>query len=73
MQLFEYSEPCADVVTARGSSDRPLTVIGIAVGTEADARPLDAITAITGGRTFVAHDDVTAVQQVVLAFAGRVS
>jgi hypothetical protein len=57
--------------TVRG--DRPLTVIGIAVGTEADAKPLDAITAITGGRTFVAHDDVAAVQQVVLAFAGRVS
>ncbi len=52
--------------------DRPLTVIGIAVGEAADADTLDAITKITGGRTFVARDDATAIQQVVLAFAGRI-
>jgi Ca-activated chloride channel family protein len=53
--------------------DRPLTVIGIAVGDEADAKALETITAVTGGHTFVAKDDVTAIQQVVLAFAGRIS
>jgi Ca-activated chloride channel family protein len=53
--------------------DRPLPVIAMAVGPEADAAALEQITEITGGRTVVARDDVSAIQQVVLAFAGRIS
>jgi Ca-activated chloride channel family protein len=51
--------------------DRPVAVIGIAVGPEADAEALMEISRVTGGRTFVARDAATAVQTLVLAFAGR--
>lgn len=53
--------------------DKPLLVIGIAVGPEADAAALEAVTKVTGGRVFVARDEVSAIQQIVLAFAGRIS
>jgi Ca-activated chloride channel family protein len=52
-------------------SDRPLPVIGIAVGPQADANALQEISKATGGRTIVARDDISAIQQIVLAFAGR--
>lgn len=52
--------------------DRPLPVIGIAVGPQADANALQEISKATGGRTVVARDDVSAIQQIVLAFAGRI-
>jgi len=51
--------------------DRPLPIVGIAVGPEADADALQQISAVTGGRTVVARDEVAAIQQIVLAFAGR--
>lgn len=51
--------------------DRPLPIIALAVGPEADAAALQQITEVTGGRTIVARDEVAAIQQVVLAFAGR--
>ena len=51
--------------------DRPLPIIALAVGPEADADALRQITEVTGGRTIVARDEVSAIQQVVLAFAGR--
>ncbi|GAA4688493.1 substrate-binding domain-containing protein [Phytohabitans rumicis] len=54
-------------------ADRPLPVIGIAVGPKADANALQEVSKVTGGRTFVARDDVGAIQQIVLAFAGRIS
>jgi Ca-activated chloride channel family protein len=54
-------------------ADRPLPIIALAVGPEADAGPLQQICAVTGGRTFVARDEVSAIQQIVLAFAGRLS
>jgi Ca-activated chloride channel homolog len=54
-------------------ADRPLPIIGIAVGPEADANALQQISRTTGGRTFVARDDLSAIQQIVLAFAGRIS
>lgn len=53
--------------------DRPLPVIAMAVGPEADAAALEQITEVTGGRTVIARDDLSAIQQVVLAFAGRIS
>jgi Ca-activated chloride channel family protein len=53
--------------------DRPLPIIALAVGPEADARALEQITEVTGGRTVIARDDQAAIQQVVLAFAGRLS
>jgi Ca-activated chloride channel homolog len=53
--------------------DRPLPVIGIAVGPKADADALGTISKVTGGRTFVSRDDVGAIQQIVLAFSGRIS
>jgi Ca-activated chloride channel family protein len=54
-------------------ADRPLPIVAIAVGPAADAQALNQIAAVTGGRTFVARDERTAIQQVVLAFAGRIS
>jgi Ca-activated chloride channel family protein len=54
-------------------ADQPLQFVGIAVGPEADAEALKQISTVTGGRTFVARDEVGAIQQIVLAFAGRIS
>jgi Ca-activated chloride channel family protein len=54
-------------------ADRPLPILGIAVGPKADATALEQITKQTGGRTFVERNDVSAIQQIILAFAGRVS
>lgn len=54
-------------------ADRPLPIIALAVGPEADAAALQQICAVTGGRTFIARDESTAIQQIVLAFAGRIS
>jgi Ca-activated chloride channel homolog len=58
---------------ASARPDRPLPILGIAVGPKADASALDQITKVTGGRTFVERNDVSAIQQIILAFAGRVS
>lgn len=66
-------EQLLEKLKAANRSDQPLYVIGIAVGPEADAAALEQIAQATGGRTFVARDDVSAIQQVVLAFAGRLS
>lgn len=52
--------------------DQPITIVGIAFGPEADADALQQISAATGGRTVVARDETSAVQQIVLAFAGRI-
>jgi len=54
-------------------ADRPLAVIALAVGPEADAVALQQICTATGGRAFIARDEVTAIQQIVLAFAGRIA
>ncbi|GIH12549.1 substrate-binding and VWA domain-containing protein [Rugosimonospora africana] len=54
-------------------SGRPVQIINIALGPEADADALRQISAATGGRTFVAENPATAVQTLVLAFAGRLS
>jgi Ca-activated chloride channel family protein len=53
--------------------DQPVPIISIAVGPEADAAALRQISRVTGGRTFVVRDAQTAVQTLVLAFAGRLS
>ncbi len=60
-------------LTAEQQPDRPVQVISIAVGPEADAGALQQISQVTGGRTFVAKDPAAAVQTLVLAFAGRLS
>jgi len=52
--------------------DRPLPVIALAIGPEADVASLEAIVTVTGGRVIVARDDVSAIEQVALAFAGRI-
>jgi hypothetical protein len=54
-------------------ADRPIQVISIGVGPEADAGALQQISQATGGRTFVAKDPAAAAQTLVLAFAGRLS
>jgi Ca-activated chloride channel family protein len=51
--------------------DRPTPILGIAVGPEADAGAMTQISKATGGRTFVARNDADAIQEIVLAFAGR--
>jgi Ca-activated chloride channel family protein len=58
---------------AEQQADRPVQVISIAVGPEADAAALQQVSQSTGGRTFVAKDPAAAVQTLVLAFAGRLS
>jgi Ca-activated chloride channel family protein len=58
---------------AAAKPERPLPIIGIAVGPQADAEALRTISQATGGRTFVERDDLSAIQQIVLAFAGRTS
>jgi Ca-activated chloride channel homolog len=60
-------------LTGEQQADRPVQVISIAVGPEADAGALQQISQATGGRTFVAKDPAAAVQTLVLAFAGRLS
>ncbi|MBX6355426.1 MAG: VWA domain-containing protein [Micromonosporaceae bacterium] len=57
---------------AAARPDRPVPVIGIAVGPRADAGALQEISKATGGRTVVARDDLAAVQEIALAFAGRI-
>jgi Ca-activated chloride channel family protein len=58
---------------SEGSRERPIPIISIAVGPEADAESLREISRVTGGRTFVVRDASAAVQTLVLAFAGRLS
>lgn len=53
--------------------DRPLPFIALAVGPHADAKALEEIAKITGGRVFVARNEQDAIAQIVLAFAGRIS
>jgi Ca-activated chloride channel family protein len=53
--------------------DQPLPVIALAVGPEADAESLEQVIELTGGRTIIARDREETIQQVVLAFAGRIS
>lgn len=62
-----------DKLKASARPDRPLPILAIAVGPKADATALEQITKVTGGRTFVERNDVSAIQQIILAFAGRVS
>jgi Ca-activated chloride channel family protein len=52
-------------------ADRPTPILGIAVGPEADAAAMQRISQITGGRTFPAKSDKQVLEQIVLAFAGR--
>jgi Ca-activated chloride channel homolog len=54
-------------------ADRPVQIISIAVGSEADANALQQISAATGGHILLARDPTKAVQQLVLAFAGRLA
>jgi Ca-activated chloride channel homolog len=57
---------------AAARANRPLPIVGVAVGPRADAHALQEISAATGGRAVVARDEVAAIQQIVLAFAGRI-
>jgi Ca-activated chloride channel homolog len=50
---------------------RPIAVVSIAVGPDADAATLAEISRVTGGRAFVERDPAHAVRTLVLAFAGR--
>lgn len=60
-----------DKLTKEGLPDKPVPVISIAVGPEADAAALQQISQATGGRTFVSRDPAAAAQTLALAFAGR--
>ncbi|WP_173041297.1 substrate-binding domain-containing protein [Phytohabitans flavus] len=66
-------EQLLDKLKASARADRPLPILAIAVGPKADATALEQITKVTGGRTFLERNDVSAIQQIILAFAGRVS
>jgi Ca-activated chloride channel family protein len=58
-------------LTREQRPDRPVQVVSIAVGPEADAVALQQISKATGGRTFVVRDPATAIQTLILAFTGR--
>ena len=60
-------------LTSEQQADRPIQVINIAVGPEADAGALQQISQATGGRTFLAKEPAAAVHTLLLAFAGRLS
>jgi Ca-activated chloride channel family protein len=60
-------------LTTEQQAEKPVQIISIAVGPEADADALQQMSKATGGRTFVARDPASAVQTLVLAFAGRLS
>src|SRR6266542_3203170 len=64
-------EQLAAKLTKEAQPDKPTAIIGIAVGPEADAEALQEMSRLTAGRTFVARDAASAVQTLVLAFAGR--
>ena len=51
--------------------DRPVMVVGVAVGSVAAAASLRDITRVTGGGTYPVSDPSTAVNTLTLAFAGR--
>jgi Ca-activated chloride channel homolog len=64
----------ADLVTRltrEQHPDRPVQIIAVAVGSEADAASLQTLSEATGGRAFLARDPANAVQSLILAFAGR--
>jgi Ca-activated chloride channel homolog len=60
-----------DKLTHEEKADRPIPIISVAVGPEADAAPLQQVSQATGGRTFVERDPAAAAQTLVLAFSGR--
>jgi Ca-activated chloride channel family protein len=51
---------------------RPVQIVTIAVGPDADANSLQQVSKASGGRTLVLRDPATAIQTLVLAFTGRV-
>ena len=54
-------------------ADKPVQIVCVAVGSEADANALQQIAQATGGHMLLARDPTKAVQQLVLAFAGRLA
>jgi Ca-activated chloride channel family protein len=52
-------------------ADKPVQIACIAVGSEADAKAMQQIAQATGGHMLLARDPLKAVQQLALAFAGR--
>jgi Ca-activated chloride channel family protein len=60
-----------DKLTHEAQADKPVIVIAVAVGPEADAASLQQVSQVTSGKTFVARDPASAVQTLALAFAGR--
>jgi Ca-activated chloride channel family protein len=60
-----------DRLQRQARPDRATPILSIAVGPQADAAALSRISQATGGRTFIARNDADAIQQLVLAFAGR--
>lgn len=61
-----------DKLKAADQAERPLPIIGIAVGPKADAQALRQISNATKGRTVVARNELAAIRQILLAFAGRI-
>jgi hypothetical protein len=60
-------------LTKEQRADQPVQVVCIAVGPDADAASLQQVSQATGGRTFVARDPASAIQTLILAFAGRLN
>lgn len=65
------TEELVGMFAEAGEPDRPTPIIGIALGTEADADAMTEISQATGGRTFVIRDPAQATETLILAFAGR--
>jgi Ca-activated chloride channel homolog len=53
------------------NAERPVQIVTIAVGPDADAGSLQRVSTAAGGRTLVLREPQTAIQTLVLAFTGR--
>ncbi|MBO0870443.1 MAG: substrate-binding domain-containing protein [Micromonosporaceae bacterium] len=58
-------------LTKEQRTDKPVQIVCIAMGPQADVAALQKISGAANGRTFVARNPAQAVQTLVLAFAGR--
>lgn len=58
-------------LTKEQRADKPVQIVCIAMGPQADVAALEKISGASNGRTFVARNPAQAVQTLVLAFSGR--
>jgi Ca-activated chloride channel homolog len=58
-------------LVAEQQPDKPVQVVCIGMGSEADVAALTSIAQATGGKAFAAEDSASAIQTLILAFTGR--